>query len=155
MRGTGVLRTGSGLAVKLDPPTIARMLRFSAVGVSGIFVNQGVLMSLHGALGLPLLLSSVVAIETSILTNFFLNARWTWRADLEGSLRNWVRKALQYHAATAFAALAGNVAVLVALVHLFGIDYRIANLVGIAAGSGLNYAAAELWIFRKVPRRVS
>ena len=155
MRGAGALRTGSGLRVRIDRSTIARMLRFGAVGMSGVAVNQGLLVCLHGSLGLPLLLSSVVAIETSILSNFFLNTRWTWKADLEGSLRNWVRKALQYHAATAFAALGGNVAVLLALVHLLGIDYRIANLAGIAAGSGLNYAAAELWIFRKVPRRAS
>jgi dolichol-phosphate mannosyltransferase len=141
--------------VRLDRTTAARMLRFGAVGVSGILVNQGALMCLHGSLGLPLLLSSIVAIETSILTNFFLNTRWTWKADLQGSLRNWVRKALEYHAATAFAALAGNVAVLLALVHLLATDYRIANLIGIAAGSGLNYAAAELLIFRKVPRRAS
>jgi len=139
--------------MKLDRPALARMLRFGTVGLSGVFVNQGVLMALHGRFALPLWLSSVVAIETSVLSNFVLNTRWTWKADLERSFKNWVHTALQYHAATACAAIVGNVAVLLTLVHLLGVDYRIANLIGIGAGSGLNYAAGELWIFRKVPRR--
>jgi dolichol-phosphate mannosyltransferase len=133
---------------------LGRMIRFGIVGASGIVVNQGLLMLLHGTLGLPLLLSSVGAIETSILSNFVLNSRWTWKVDLGRSPRNWVRKAVQYHAATVLSAFAGNVLILMGLVHLFGVDYRLANLVGIAVGSGLNYVAGEFWVFRKTPRRV-
>ena len=133
---------------------LGRMIRFGIVGASGVVVNQGLLMLMHGTFGLPLLLSSVVAIETSILSNFFLNSRWTWKVDLGRSPRNWVRKAVQYHAATVVSAFAGNVLILMGLVHLFGVDYRLANLVGIAMGSGLNYVAGEFWVFRKTPRRV-
>jgi dolichol-phosphate mannosyltransferase len=125
------------------------MLRFGIVGASGIVVNQGLLMLLHGAFELPLLLSSLIAVEMSILSNFTLNSRWTWKVDLGRSPRDWVRKAVQYHAATVVTAFAGNVVVLMGLVHLFGVDYRLANLVGIAVGSGLNYVAGEFWVFRK------
>ena len=134
--------------------SLGRMIRFGIVGASGVAVNQGLLMLLHGSLGLPLLLSSLIAIETSILSNFALNSRWTWKVDLGRSLRRWLRKAVQYHAATAVSAFAGNVLVLMGLVHLFGVDYRLANLVGIGVGSGLNYLAGEFWVFRKTPRRV-
>ena len=47
------------------------------------------------------------------------------------------------------AAFAGNVIVLMAAVELFGVDYRIANLVGIAVGTLINFSAGELWIFRR------
>ena len=134
--------------------SLGRMVRFGIVGASGIVVNQGLLMLLHGTFGLPLLISSLIAIETSILSNFALNSRWTWKVDLGRSLRSWVRKAVQYHAATVVSAFAGNVLILMGLVHLFGVDYRLANLVGIAVGSGLNYLAGEFWVFRKTPRRV-
>jgi dolichol-phosphate mannosyltransferase len=134
--------------------SIGRMIRFGIVGASGIVVNQGLLMLLHGTFGLPLLVSSLIAIETSILSNFTLNSRWTWKVDLGRSLRSWVRKAVQYHAATVVSAFAGNVLILMGLVHLFGVDYRLANLVGITVGSGLNYLAGEFWFFRKTPRRV-
>lgn len=135
--------------MELERAALGRMLRFGIVGASGIVVNQGLLMLLHGAFELPLLLSSLIAIEMSILSNFTLNSRWTWKVDLGRSPRSWVRKAVQYHAATVVTAFAGNVFVLMGLVHLFGVDYRLANLVGIAVGSGLNYVAGEFWVFRK------
>ena len=139
--------------MELERAALGRMIRFGIVGVSGVVVNQGLLMLLHGSFGLPLLLASVVAIETSIITNFILNSRWTWKVDLGRSVRSWVQKAAQYHAATIVSAFAGNVLVLMTLVHVFGVDYRVANLVGIAAGSGLNYLAGEFWVFRKVRGR--
>jgi dolichol-phosphate mannosyltransferase len=129
--------------------TFGRMIRFGIVGACGIVVNQGLLMLLHGSFGLPLLLASPVAIETSILTNFTLNSRWTWKIDLGGSVRSWLRKAVKYHAATVASAAVGNLMVLMSLVHLFGVDYRLANLAGIAVGAGLNYFAGEFWVFRK------
>jgi len=139
--------------MQLERATLGRMLRFGIVGASGVVVNQGLLMLLHGGAGLPLLPSSLLAIETSIITNFVLNSVWTWKIDLGRSPRSWLRKAAQYHAATVLSAFAGNVLVLMTLAHVFGVDYRIANLVGIAAGSGLNYLAGEFWIFRGVRRR--
>ena len=135
--------------MKVDRARFGRLFRFGMVGVSGMFVNQGMLMLLHGGVGLPLLIASILAIETSILTNFYLNTRWTWKANLQGSLRIWVKKAAQYHAAAVLSAFAGNVLILLGLVHFFDVDYRLANLVGIAFGSILNFAAGELWIFRR------
>lgn len=122
------------------------MLRFGIVGLSGVVVNQGLLMLLHGTFKAPLLLSSILAIEVSILTNFLLNHTWTWRLPLrEPGL---IRRVGQYHAAAVMAAFAGNVIVLMAAVELFGVDYRIANLVGIAVGTVINFTASEVWIFR-------
>ena len=37
--------------------------------------------------------------------------------------------------------------------YLFAVDYRLANLVGIAAGSALNFFAGEVWIFGGGERR--
>ena len=61
----------------------------------------------------------------------------------------------QWSAVTVVSAFAGNIIVLIGLVHLFGVDYRLANLVGIAAGSALNYVAGEFWVFRKTRERSS
>ena len=139
--------------LRLDRSALGRMLRFGLVGASGVVVNQGLLMLLHGKLGAPLLVSSAVAIECSILSNFLLNSKWTWRHDYGRSLRAWLEKAIRYHAATALSAFVGNIAVLMLLVRVFDVDYRLANLVGIAAGAALNFLAGEFWIFaRRVPR---
>lgn len=131
---------------RFQPGTIMRFVRFGVVGLSGVVVNQGLLMLLHGSFGAPLLLSSIIAIEISILTNFLLNHTWTWRMSLR--VPGLFRRTVQYHAAAVMAAFAGNVIVLMAAVELFGIDYRIANLVGIAVGTVINFTAGEVWIFR-------
>jgi len=129
------------------------MLRFAVVGGSGVLVNQGLLMALHGGLGLPLWLASPIAIESSILGNFLLNSTWTWGERRGRSPGTWLRQAARYHAATAASAFVGNVGVLLALVHWLSLDYRIANLLGIAAAALANFAAGELWVFRRAPRR--
>ncbi len=131
---------------RIQAAQLGRMLRFGVVGLSGVVVNQGLLMLLHGTIGAPLLLSSLIAIEVSILTNFLLNHTWTWRVPLgEPGL---LRRVVQYHAAAVLAAFAGNVIVLIGSVELLGIDYRIANLIGIAVGTAINFTANEIWIFR-------
>jgi dolichol-phosphate mannosyltransferase len=138
-----------GFAVKRE--SVVRMVRFGIVGASGILVNQGLLVLLHGRVGWPLPIASAIAIETSILSNFALNSRWTWKIDLGGSFRRWLWKGLQYHAATVVSGFAGNGSVLLMLVYLFDLDYRLANLAGIFVGSALNFAAGELWVFRDPP----
>ncbi len=139
--------------MEMNRESFERIVRFGIVGASGVVVNQGLLMVLHGHSGWPLPLASAVAIEVSILTNFALNSRWTWNVDLGGSFRRWMWKALQYHAATVLSAFAGNGTVLLALVYLFDVDYRLANLLGIVVGSALNFAAGEFWVFRTPPPR--
>ena len=42
-----------------------------------------------------------------------------------------------------------NASVLTGLVYLFDVDYRFANLAGIAGAMGLNFLAGEYWVFRK------
>ena len=125
-----------------------RFARFGIVGASGVVVNQSLLMALHGGLGWSLVPSSLLAIECAILSNFVLSALWIWRYDFAGSLRRILEKLVQYQAATLVSSLGLNASVLAALVYLFDVDYRIANLAGIGAGMSLNFIAGELWVFR-------
>lgn len=126
-----------------------RALKFLTVGASGLVVNQGLLQLLHGNLRWPLAVASVVAVECSILTNFTLNSLWTWREHATPGARNWIRRGLQYHVVT-LAAMVTNVVGVVVLTKRFGMDYRIANLIGIAAGSIATYLVSDHWVFRKL-----
>jgi len=119
------------------------------VGLSGVVVNQSLLVALHrGGDGWPLLAASPVAIETAIISNFVLSSIWIWRYDFGGSWRKIGQKFVQYQVATLFSSLGVNAGVLAMLVYWFDVDYRLANLGGIAAGMGLNFLAGELWVFR-------
>jgi len=53
-------------------------LRFCLVGTSGVVVNLGSFSLLYNFLGLNKFLASPIAIEISILSNFFLNNSWTF-----------------------------------------------------------------------------
>lgn len=121
-----------------------RFAKFFVVGASGVAVNMGVLILLTERVGIPYAISSLFAIELSILSNFALNNAWTWSDRRAGSLGG---RLLKYHAVAGFTALSANWCLLVLLTQLFGVDYRISNLIGIAAGLGLNFLLNHLWTF--------
>ncbi len=128
----------------------SRMIKFAFVGGSGFIVNQGLLMLLHGKLDFALLWSSIIAIELSIVNNFIWNSYWTWHYDFQKSFRVWLLLLLKYHGTTVFTAFLGNVLILMFLVKFIGMDYKLANIIGIMAGSLTNYFLSEIWVFRKM-----
>ena len=58
--------------------TVLRFLRFGLVGASGVVVNMAALIFLTEKLKINYAVSSLAAIELSILSNFALNNAWTW-----------------------------------------------------------------------------
>lgn len=128
----------------MTPRIPRRLARFCVVGASGVAVNMGILILLTEKLGLPYAVSSLVAIEVSILTNFALNNAWTWSDCKSESL---LRRIVKYHAVAGVTALAANWCVLVALTRFAGLDYRISNLIGIAVGVALNFVLNHVWTF--------
>jgi len=126
-----------------------RILKFMLVGVSGIFVNQGVLWATHYRAGLPLYLAGAAAIETSILSNFTLNSLVTFRGE---AYRGTVASRLfKYHVATAVGA-AINYATLLLLSHLLHVSPLTSNLIGILLGFLANYALSEHYVWERAGR---
>jgi len=128
-------------------PQLIRFVRFFVVGASGVVVNEGLLILLK-KLGLPLAISSLFAIELSILGNFALNNAWTWSDRRHGTLGH---RLLKYHLVAGFTSFCVNWTLLIFLTRFFGLDYRISNLIGIAAATVLNYVLNHKWTFRKHP----
>jgi dolichol-phosphate mannosyltransferase len=124
--------------------TVFRFLRFCGVGASGVVVNMAALIFLTERLKINYVVSSLLAIELSILSNFVLNNAWTWGDRRTQPLRE---RFLKYHLVAGFTALTGNWCVLVVLTSLLSVDYRLANLIGIAAGMCLNFLLNHQWTF--------
>ncbi len=118
-----------------------RFTRFCVVGLSGVLVNEGLLWLFTDMLGIFFLLSSLVAIEISILTNFTLNELWTFR-DMRGGREVYTRMYL--YNLVALGGLVINLFVLYALTTT-GMHYLIANLFGIAAAVLWNYFVNYRW----------
>ena len=82
-----------------------RAARFAAVGLSGVAVNLGTLHLLAGVLGVGEVVSSALAIETSIVWNFLFHDAITFR-DRRASARTGVIGRLgRYHVVSAVGAL--------------------------------------------------
>jgi len=123
-----------------------RLLKFGAVGASGVIVNMGALYLLTEFARIPYFIGSLIAIELSILTNFWMNLIWTWKDRSEaGTL--WT-KLWRYHVGAGLTAFLGNYLILIGLTGLFGINYLLSNLVGIGVGTLGNYVINDVWTFK-------
>ena len=124
-----------------------RIVKFGLVGASGVAVNMFFLWLFTKVAGLHYLASSAAAIELSILNNFLWNNLWTFsdRRGTEGD--GAVAKLIKYHLSVSVAALT-NVFLLWLLHGVIGINYLLANGIGIGVGFALNYGISNRWVFR-------
>jgi putative flippase GtrA len=140
------------------------LLKFLVVGAIGFFVNQFFLFLLYDTPVLwflpkaetqadvlfvtvgdvRLLIASIVAVEISIVSNFFFHDRWTFRDRQKKPLP--IRFA-QFNL-TSFGSPVISVATINVLTPNFGIHYFISNSIGIALGMSWNW----LWNTRLVWR---
>lgn len=125
-----------------------RPLKFLIVGLIGVGVNEGLLAFLH--IYYPVLeIISPISIEVSILSNYVLNAFWTFRerSARDGSLNSFSWFELVKYNAVALGGLAINLIVLLILTG-FGIEYLEANFIGIMLGFIVNYIGSEKIVWK-------
>jgi len=111
-----------------------RFIKFNLVGLSGVVVNEGLLVLLASE-GFYYIYASAVAIEVSIITNFILNDFWTFRDRRHGHIATRFAK----FNGLMFIGLAVNLAILYAGTEFFGINYALSNLIGIGAAFLVRY----------------
>lgn len=127
-----------------------RFLKFVLVGGSGVFVNMFTLYLLTEYAQIHYSISSLIAIELSILFNFLINNSWTWGDRNANPIG---QRLISYHVAAGVTAFFGNWCVLLLLTEVFDMHYMPANLIGIAVGSLFNFFANDLWTFREVDQK--
>jgi putative flippase GtrA len=126
---------------------LRRVLKFNAVGAIGILVQLAALAVLKGALRVPYLLATALAVEIAVLHNFIWHERWTWRDRRgEGSVP---LRLLRFNLGNGAVSLLVNLVFMRLLVGHFHMQYLIANLIAIAAGSVANYLVSDLFVFRR------
>lgn len=121
-------------------------VKYSIVGMSGIFVNLG-LFTLLLHLGFTRYLASPVAIEGSIIWNFMLNNYWTfgWRRT-EDTIQ---RKGCKFNVVS-FLSLGVAYGVFLAFSFAFpGWPLQIPQLLGVVPAVLVNYFMNSYWTFRE------
>lgn len=122
---------------------VARLLKFACVGSIGVAINTGALYIFSRMLSLPIALASACAVELAVISNYFLNSRWTFAARA-ASFRRFTKFNL-----ASLVGLGINVMIVWLLVRL-GIYFLAANLFGITAGFASNYALSSIWVWGQV-----
>jgi dolichol-phosphate mannosyltransferase len=94
------------------------------------------------------LLSSIVATETTILSNFLLNYVWTFAA-----IRNQqpVHRSLIKFNLISIGGLLLTVGLLFLLTDVVGLPYLLSNVLAIGASTGLRYGASRHWVWKRLP----
>jgi len=125
-----------------------RFIKFNIVGLTGVFVNQGILMLLT-SLGLYYLYSGIVAIEVSIISNFLLNDLWTFRDRRSGHI---LKRLVKFNILMLIG-LVINLLILYALTDLASLHYTISNLFGIGIASIARYLMSIKWAWFQPQRK--
>lgn len=149
-----------------------RFTKFAIVGASGVPVTLGVNYLLHVLMNLPLPISTALAVEAAIITNFCGNHVWTFRGAAQrqrrlpfaerhrliGPLVTWalqptVRRFVKFNAVS-LVGMFLTVAITTFLAAYFGPELRAlaggayfipANLAGIGVAMVWNFLANAIW----------
>jgi dolichol-phosphate mannosyltransferase len=138
-------------------PSAGRFWKFALVGTSGVLVNMATLIVLAELFDAHKVIAWMFAVGLSILSNFLLNNAFTWR-DIRHSSRIhfFLRGALAYPVAVM--GIGANFAVWYPLVKYVSDAfpyYAIFNLLGIIAGTSVNFILSSRLVFRpSVPKNL-
>ncbi len=123
----------------------ARFLKFAVVGIVGVVVNTVALYLLTTfVFGERLYLAAAaISLELSILNNFYLNEYWTFRDKAAAGVS---QRLVKFHGSRLLGA-ATTLLVLYFLTDLLHIYYLLSNLVGVGAGTLVNYLTSRFWVW--------
>jgi putative flippase GtrA len=116
---------------------VLQLLRFGVVGGLGTAVNVLILHLLHNELGWGFTRSSAIATELAIIHNYVWNELWTFHLRQLSP-----RRLVQYNLSSL---LGFGITVAVATVVKEVTDPRLAQLIGILCGAGINYLVNARW----------
>src|SRR5215203_5036189 len=131
-------------------PSAGRLWKFLLVGASGVLVNMVTLIVLAEYFDANKVIAWMFAVGISILSNFLLNNAFTWR-DIRHSSRIhfFLRGVLAYPVAVM--GIGANFAVWYPLVKYVSDAfpyYALFNLLGIVAGTSVNFILSSQLVFR-------
>jgi putative flippase GtrA len=125
---------------------MSRLRAFVVVGAGGFGLQLTVVAVLTWIFGWPSAAATPLGVETAVVHNFFWHQRWTWHDRPAGDEPAW-RRLLRFHLTTGATSIAGNILLVLPLVHIAGLDAVIANVLAVAAMSLVNYLVADRFVF--------
>lgn len=138
------------LSLFLRKITAARMLRFFAVGFSGIFINSAVLAIAVEIFYIHYLAGAVIATQGSTLWNYTWTEWWVFR-DGRNARAGWQRIGSFFLMNNVF--LLFRAPLLALFTEGIEINYLFANLASILILAAVRFFLSDRWIWRKVQEK--
>lgn len=113
---------------------IKNITRFTIVGVFGIFVDLVLIFLLTDIFHIYYFVSGVIGTELSLLTNFVINDRWSFRGKMANGLKN---RIVLFHKIS-FGGIVIKLTVLYTLTTVFGVYYLLSSVIGLGFAYGWN-----------------
>ncbi|MDD4322181.1 MAG: glycosyltransferase family 2 protein [Dehalococcoidales bacterium] len=135
------------LRLSIRSGEFARFVKFCLVGGSGVLVNMGLLWLLTEKAGLFYALSSVFAIETSIITNYLLNNFVTFKDRRVPGAKPFLINLAKFNLVS-LGGLVINLGILSFFTEIIGFHYMVSNLIGIAGATMWNYFVNNWWTWK-------
>jgi len=126
---------------------LAMLIKFMAVGLSGVVVNEGVywLLTRFGGLAAYDYLAVVVGIEVSIITNFVLNDTFTFAKRRTG--KSFMGRLLKFNL-ICLAGAAIQWGLFMLFTRVFGVYDLLSNFIGIVVAFLWNYSVNRNWTWK-------
>jgi len=132
-----------------------RFLRFNVVSTLGIGVRLLAAWALVNGLGLHYLVGTTLAIEVSVLHNFFWHLHWTWgptgvqASGRPQAPRNHVFvRCVAFHASNGLVTFLGAMVLMPFLVGSLGLHHLVANFIAVCFTGLLNFFLGDRLVFR-------
>jgi dolichol-phosphate mannosyltransferase len=126
---------------------LGMMLKFMAVGLSGVVVNEGVywILTRFGGLAAYDWLAVIIGIEVSIITNFILNDTFTFARRRRG--KSFIGRLLKFNL-ICLAGAAIQWGLFMLFTRVFGVYDLLSNFIGIVVAFLWNYFINRNWTWR-------
>lgn len=123
------------------------LFKFALVGGTGAAVNLFILWLLTSYGSLYYVFSALIAIEASILWNFYFNSKITFNYKFSNG-HDVALAVLKYHLASLIGTMV-NISALVVLTEHFRINYMLSEIVAIFLAFALNYLISISLVWNK------
>ena len=126
---------------------LRRWLKFNAVGIVGIGLQLLLLQLLAVYFRMNYLWATGIAVELTVVHNFFWHESFTWRDRSKGSVLDRLKRFFRFNLANGVVSLLGNLGLMWVFSGVWKWPYVPANLAAIGICSLLNFYVSHKHVF--------
>lgn len=122
--------------------------KFNLVGLLGIILQLS-LLKLFTVMDVGYLVATSIAVEITIIHNFFWHEHWTWqeRTTSCNQISNKISRLIKFNTTTGLISLIGNLLLMKLFVEALNLPIALANLFAIGICGIFNFLVSNLVVF--------